>query len=55
MESINVKVTPEKVKELYLKYDNKLHFLNVFGTKKFHLVDDAFLNRMYEFLDKRVK
>ena len=48
-------ITPEKVQELYLKYDNKQHFLNVFGTKKFHLVDFDFLKRMYDYLIKKVK
>jgi hypothetical protein len=48
-------ITPEKVQELYLKYDNKQHFLIVFGTKKFHLVDADFLKRMHDFLVKKLK
>ena len=51
----NEVITPEKVQELYSKYDNKQHFLIVFGTKKFHLVDDAFLKRMHDFLVKKLK
>ena len=48
-------ITPEKVQELYSKYDNKQHFLILFGTKKFHLVDVDFLKRMYDYLVKKVK
>jgi hypothetical protein len=48
-------ITPEKVQELYSKYDNKQHFLIVFGTKKFHLVDPDFLKRMHDFLVKKLK
>jgi hypothetical protein len=51
----NQEITSEKVKELYLQYNNKQHFLNVFGTKKFHLVDIDFLTRMYNYLIKKVK
>ena len=47
--------TAEKVQELYSKYDNKQHFLIIFGTKKFHLVDTDFLERMYNYLLKKVK
>ena len=48
-------ITPEIVQELYSKYDNKQHFLSLFGTKKFHLADEDFLKRMYLFLIKKVK
>lgn len=48
-------ITPEKVQELYSKYYNKQHFLTLFGTKKFHLVDTDFLKRMYDYLIKKVK
>jgi hypothetical protein len=48
-------ITPEKVKELYRAYNNKQHFLNLYGTTKFHLVDDAFLKRMHDYLIKKVK
>lgn len=51
----NQNATAEKVKNLYSKYSNKQHFLNIFGTKKFHLVDDAFLQKMYDFLITKVK
>lgn len=46
-------ITPERVKELYETYENKGYFLQTFGTKKFHLVDAAFLERMYNFLSKK--
>lgn len=46
-------ITPEIVKELYLKYNNKQHFLNVFGTKKFYLVDYDFLVKMHNYLQKK--
>jgi hypothetical protein len=48
-------ITAEKVKELYGKYNNKQHFLIVFGTKRFHLVDPEFLKKMYNYLIKKVK
>jgi hypothetical protein len=48
-------ITPEKVKELYRAYNNKQHFLNLYGTTKFHLVDYAFLKRMHDYLVKKVK
>lgn len=51
----NKKITAEIVSDLYQKYDNKQHFLSLFGTKKFHLQDDDFLERMYIFLIKKVK
>ena len=50
----NNQITPEVVKELYSKYNNKQHFLNVFGTKKFHLVDYDFLVKMHNYLQKKV-
>jgi len=50
-----MKVTPEIVKELYLRMDNKQLFISVFGTTKFHLVTDDFLLRMYNYLIKKVK
>lgn len=50
-----MKVTPEIVKELYLKMDNKQLFISVFGTTRFNLVDNDFLLRMYNYLIKKVK
>jgi len=51
----NQAITPDKVKELYKKLDNKQHFINCFGTTKFHLVSSDFLERMYNFLVRKVK
>ena len=49
------KITPEIVKELYIKYHNKMYFLAIFGTTKFHIVDEDFLKRMHNFLINKVK
>lgn len=50
----NVNVTPEQVKELYDRYPNKQHFVAVFGTTKFHLAKQEYLERMYAFLNKKL-
>ena len=54
MES-KIEITPELVKNMYEKLDNKQHFLVVFGTKKFSLVDKDFLARMHDYLIRKVK
>jgi len=49
------KITPEIVKELYKKLDNKQFFIASFGTTKFHLVSNSFLIKMYNYLIRKVK
>jgi hypothetical protein len=49
-----IKVTPEIVETLYKKLDNKQRFLTLFGTAKFYLVSTEFLNRIHEYLIKKV-
>jgi hypothetical protein len=48
-------ITPETVKELYKKLDNKQFFIAAFGTTKFHLVSKDFLIKMYKYLIRKVK
>lgn len=48
-------VTPEKVQELYNKLENKQLFISNFGTKRFYTVDAEYLNKMYNYLIKKVK
>ncbi len=48
-------VTPIKVQELYKKLDNKQFFVAAFGTTKFHLVSEDFLEKMYKYLVRKVK
>ena len=51
----NSEITPEIVSNLYKDYSNKSHFLSLFGTSKFKLVDAKQLQKMYQFLIKRQK
>ena len=47
-----IAVTTEIVQNLYEKFNNKKYFINKFGTKKFHLVSEAVLIDMYNFLNR---
>ena len=51
----NQQITPEIVKELYRKLDDKQFFIIAFGTTKFHLVSNDFLIKMYKYLIRKVK
>lgn len=51
----NQNITPEIVRELYKKLDNKQFFVAAFGTTKFHLVSNDFLIKMYNYLIRKVK
>jgi hypothetical protein len=51
----NRPVTPEIVRELYKKLDNKQFFITCFGTTKFHLVSNDFLVKMYNYLIRKSK
>jgi hypothetical protein len=51
----NQEITPEIVKELYKKLDNKQFFIIAFGTTKFDLVSNDFLIKMYNYLIRKVK
>jgi hypothetical protein len=51
----NQEITPEIVKELYEKLNNKQFFIALFGTTKFHLVSNDFLIKMYNYLIRKVK
>jgi hypothetical protein len=51
----NQEITPEIVKELYKKLDNKQFFISCFGTTKFHLVSNESLAKMYNYLIRKVK
>jgi hypothetical protein len=49
------KITAELVKQMYIETPNKIRFLQIFGTKRFHIQSQETLNRMFNYLQAKNK
>ena len=46
-------VTPELIRAMYIETPNKIRFLQIFGTKRFHIQSQETLNRMFNYLQAK--
>jgi len=53
-ENNSEEITPELVKSLYKKLNDKQLFITSFGTTKFNVVSQDLLERMYKYLIKKL-
>ena len=48
-------ITPELVKSMYIATQNKMRFMQIFGTTKFHVCREDLLVRMFNYLELKNK
>jgi hypothetical protein len=53
MQTEQNKITPELIKAMYIETHNKIRFLQIFGTKRFHIQSQETLNRMFNYLQAK--